>query len=170
MVRAMWAAGAAVTAAAAIGAVGAGAHATAHAAGLCPTRTVTVSGVSGFEFCGKASAKVSTGGKTYTFKNGQCTDNTAHGLTLALSLGESFAFINESDPNQGQPRFVLEIQKNHKKGTLEGLDSGGKELAPEGTDVKVSFKGKLPLKGTFHGPKLSGSWACAGHVYSQAVG
>src|ERR1700753_591243 len=134
MRRMAWAAGAAVTAAATIGAVGAGAHPAAHAAGLCPTRTVTVSGVTGFKFCGKATAKVKTGGKSYAFKNGQCTNNTAHGLTLALSLGESFAIINQDNPNQGQPRFILEIQKNHKQGTLEGLDSGGNELAPQGTD------------------------------------
>ena len=50
------------------------------------------------------------------------------------------------------------------------MDSAGKELAAENTNVKVTWKGKTPLKGTFKNGKLSGSWSCAGHIYSLQAG
>jgi hypothetical protein len=166
----MWAAGAAVTTVAAIGAVGAGAKVPAHAAGFCQTRSTTVSGVTGFKFCGPGSAKAKTGGQSYSFKGGGCTHNPSAGLALQLSIGYSFAIINEANPNEGKPRFMLQIGKKHNTGTLQALDSGGKELAPEDTNVKVTWKGKTPLKGTFKGPKISGSWSCAGHIYNIQTG
>ena len=142
----------------------------AHAAGFCPTRTTTVNGVSGFRFCGPASAKVTTGGRTYTFKAGGCTHNPAAGLTLQLSLGDSFAVINEANQNEGEPRFTFQIGRKHNQGTVEQVHSGGKELAAENTNVKVSWKGKTPLKGTFKSSKIKGSWSCAGHIYSIQTG
>jgi hypothetical protein len=34
----------------------------------------------------------------------------------------------------------------------------------------VSWKGKTPLKGTFTSARVSGSWSCAGHIYSLQAG
>ena len=91
-------------------------------------------------------------------------------MALQLSIGYSFAIINQADPNQGKPRFELQIGKKHNRGTLESVDSGGQELSPDNTTVKVSWTGKTPLKGTFKSGKLSGSWSCAGHIYSLQTG
>lgn len=87
---------------------------------------------------------------------------------IRRNSGESFDVGSRSRDRCGG--VELEIGKKHTQGTLESVDSGGAQLTPENTNVKVTWKGQTPLKGTFKTGKLSGSWSCAGHIYSQQAG
>jgi hypothetical protein len=149
----------------------------AAADGSSPTRSATappcvpkVGSASGHEvvsYCGPATATVTIGKKTYSFKNGYCRKDTKNGIPLSLTLGEIVGV--QSPVNGGQPLFEMTVLTIGKvTSTHVNADSGGKVLDSLGT---VALKGSFPSSGTFTSagfatPHFTGSWKCNGPLYT----
>jgi hypothetical protein len=142
---------------------------TAHAATAppCIPKLGTASGHEVVSYCGPATATITIGRKTYSFKNGYCRKDTKNNIPLALTLGEIVGV--RSPVNGGQPLFEMTVLTIGKL-TLPHVnaDSGGKVLDSIGT---VALKGSFPSSGTFTStglatPHFTGSWKCNGPLYT----
>jgi len=142
----------------------------AHAATAppCIPKLGTVSGHKVVSYCGPATATITIGKKTYSFKNGYCSKDTKNSIPLSLTLGE--IEIGVSSPvNGGQPLLEMTVLTIGKfMSTHVNADSGGKVLDSIGT---VALKGSFPSSGTFTStgfatPHFTGSWKCNGPVVS----
>ena len=154
------------------GAAGAAAAAQPHAraAAATPPCIPKISHSGGHvsvDYCGPATATMTVGGKTYSFKNGYCSKNTKDKIQLELTLG----VIDEvkSSTNGGEPLFELnDLDTSTVTIATVNADYGGKVLDTIGT---VSLKGSIPGSGSFtskgFSTKFSGSWNCHGVVYDQ---
>lgn len=138
---------------------------TAHAATAppCIPKLGTASGHEVVSYCGPATATITIGRKTYSFKNGYCRKDTKNNIPLALTLGEIVGV--RSPVNGGQPLFEMTVLTIGKL-TLPHVnaDGGGKVLDSIGT---VALKGSFPSSGTFTStglatPHFTGSWKCNG--------
>ena len=127
-----------------------------------PTRA-TLDGQTVYDLCGPATATVSVGGKTYSFRNGYC--KMRKGVkSLQLFLGILAPTLKG---NGGKPLFDLTAE--HFGGTV--FSAGG--------TVSASYAGKklvgdltrdtghFPNQGLFKGltTKFTGTWNCHGVVY-----
>ena len=115
----------------------------------------------------KATATITIGRKTSSFKNGYCRKDTKNNIPLALTLGEIVGV--RSPVNGGQPLFEMTVLTIGKL-TLPHVnaDGGGKVLDSIGT---VALKGSFPSSGTFTStglatPHFTGSWKCNGPLYT----
>jgi hypothetical protein len=142
---------------------------TAHAATAppCIPKLGTASGHEVVSYCGPATATITIGRKTYSFKNGYCRKDTKNNIPLALTLGEIVGV--RSPVNGGQPLFEMTVLTIGKL-TLPHVnaDGGGKVLDSIGT---VALKGSFPSSGTFTStglatPHFTGSWKCNGPLYT----
>jgi len=141
----------------------------AHAATAppCIPKVGTASGHEVVSYCGPATATITIGKKTYSFKNGYCRKDTKNSIPLSLTLGEIVGV--HSPVNGGQSLFEMTVISLGKL-TLSHVnaDSGGKVLDQIGT---VALKGSFPSSGTFTStgfatPHFTGSWKCNGPLYT----
>ena len=142
---------------------------TAHAATAppCIPKLGTASGHEVVSYCGPATATITIGRKTYSFKNGYCRKDTKNNIPLALTLGEIVGV--RSPVNGGQPLFEMTVLIIGKL-TLPHVnaDGAGKVLDSIGT---VALKGSFPSSRTFTStglatPHFTGSWKCNGPLYT----
>ena len=133
----------------------------------CVPKVGTVSGHEVVPYCGPATATITIGKKTYSFKNGYCRKDTANSIPLSLTLGEIVEV--RSPVNGGQPVFQMTVLSIGKLMTTNvTADSGGKALDSVGT---VTLKGSFPSSGTFTStgfakPHFTGTWKCNGPLYT----
>jgi hypothetical protein len=139
------------------------------AAKPCQAQIVTVQGHTGMKFCGPATARVTVRGHTYDFRGGFCADDVYNMTALQLSLGWDIPAFS-GKPNLGKPLFDLVLTTSDETGTLATLDVGGRKLVQIDTAVQSVWSGSKPLKGTFRGDGVSGSWNCAGQIYNLHQG
>jgi hypothetical protein len=137
------------------------------AAPPCSPKEGLVSGHEAISYCGPATATITIGRKTYSFKNGYCRKDTKNGIPLSLTLGELVAV--QSPVNGGKSVFEMTVLAIGKLGAHVNADSGGKVLDSIGT---VALKGSFPSSGTFTStgfamPHFTGSWKCNGPLYTQ---
>ena len=141
----------------------------AHAATAppCIPKVGIVSGHEVVSYCGPATAAITIGKKTYSFKDGYCRKDTKNSIPLSLTLGEIVGV--HSPVNGGQPLFEMTALTIGKlMSTHVNADSGGKVLDSIGT---VALKGSYPSSGTFTSaglatPHFTGSWKCNGLLYT----
>lgn len=136
---------------------------TAGAAGApCTPAPVTINHNAGLAFCGPATATLTIGGKTYSFRKGYCAE-LPHSTLFQLSLGADIAALTGPNNNGGKPGFSLDIAKNEKSATLGFAFVGGHELVK---DAALSVAGSSLAAGTFKGKTgaLKGSWNCHGVI------
>jgi hypothetical protein len=133
----------------------------------CIPKVGTVSGHEVVSYCGPATATITIGKKTYSFKNGYCRKDTKNSIPLSLTLGEIVGV--HSPVNGGQPLFEMTVLAIGKLMSAHvNADSGGKVLDSIGT---VELKGSFPSSGTFTSsglatPHFTGSWKCNGPLYT----
>ena len=132
----------------------------------CVPKLGTSAGHEVVSYCGRATATITIGKKTYSFKNGYCRKDTKNHISLSLTLGEIVGV--HSPVNGGQPLFEMTVLTIGKL-TLAHVnaDSAGKVLDSIGT---VALKGAFPSSGTFAStglatPHFTGSWKCNGPLY-----
>jgi hypothetical protein len=143
-------------------AAAAGASAPAHAASSppCLPKITTSGGHTVVEYCGPATATVKVDKKTYSFKNGFCSTDTAAHFPLKITLG--LIDSSKSSVNGGQPLLELnDLQTGGLSLSIVIADFGGKVL----TNGSVKLKGSIPEDGTFTSsgaasPSISGTWDC----------
>jgi hypothetical protein len=156
---------AAVAAALAVTAAGA-ASAVASSAPPCIPKVTKIGGKPAVIGCGPATATVTIGGKTYSFKSGFCESSTSNKEALHLTLGT----VVETKKPGSAPYFDLTVSTPNLAAV--NADYGGKVIVLDGL---VSVKGKIPSNGTFSGStvgqgsaaKFTGSWNCNGAVYNE---
>lgn len=115
--------------------------------------------------CGPATATLTVGGKTHTFRRGFCEQSKAAATALQLILGTT---VLGGKNNAGQPGFDLTIGKN-RAASVGYAYYGGRDLLKDDLDL-INFSGSLPSHGRFTslataGTKFSGSWNCHGVVW-----
>jgi hypothetical protein len=148
----------------------AGGSGPADAAGAppCIPKMGTTSGHEVLSYCGPATATITIGKKTYSFKDGYCRSDTKNSIPLSITLGEIVGV--HSPVNGGQPLFEMTVLTIGKlMSTHVNADSGGKVLDSIGT---VSLKGSFPGSGTFTStgfatPHFTGAWKCNGPPYAS---
>ncbi|HEX4033177.1 MAG TPA: hypothetical protein VHX66_01925 [Solirubrobacteraceae bacterium] len=145
--------------AAALGAAATAGATTAHG---CPPRHVTVAGHAAIAYCGPATATITTGGRTYHFRHGTCTQSATVDA-LQISLG---TLVRGASRNGGRSFLGLLIaQSPSESEALEGDLSGHQLLG----DSVIAQNSSLLSHGTFVsvlGSSFSGSWNCHGPVVS----
>jgi hypothetical protein len=133
------------------------------AAPPCSPSTSSIDGGSAINYCGPATATLTIGGKTYTFKNGFCQSIHVSDIKLDVTLGTIVQGKSGTvRGNAGKPYFALDLSSGADGGIVNTAYSGGKEIA-DGSSV--SYSGGFATKGTFKstfGAPLSGSWNCHG--------
>jgi hypothetical protein len=162
--------GSAVASAPAAGASSPAAHA---ASGLppCIPKITTAKGHEAVEYCGPATATLVSGGKTYNFKSGYCSNDPKAGVQLDVTLGTIVAG-QTSKGNAGLPLFELQVIKSSGL-TIETVnaDVAGKTLAALDT---ATVKGSSSSSGTFTSAKsalggsthFTGTWNCHGSIFT----
>lgn len=110
--------------------------------------------------CGPATAKLTSGGKTYKFKQGTCLRS---GTSVTLALGTSLAFPT-GNGNGGFVDLSLMMLTN-KLAQLtvdDGKLSGSSALTKfSGIATKGTFAGTLSGSSSEH---FTGSWNCGGPI------
>jgi hypothetical protein len=133
----------------------------------CIPKEGPVSGHEAISYCGPATAAITIGKKTYSFKSGYCRKDTKNKIPLSLTLGAIVAV--QSPLNDGKSLFEMTVLSIGKlMSTHVNADSGGKVLDSIGT---VALKGSFPSSGTFTStgftaPHFTGSWKCNGPLYT----
>ena len=134
----------------------------------CTPKITTIQGHRAAANCGPATATLTIGGHTYTFRNGFCEQSKSSGAAPELNLGTTVIGVKG---NLGKPNLSLLIDaKLHSRfgsGSVFGADYGGKSLLAGESLIKAT--GDLPAKGTFtstvsFGAKFTGTWNCHGVV------
>jgi hypothetical protein len=126
----------------------------------CVPKEVKIQGKTAVESCGPATAAVTVGGKTYSFKSGLC-ESSGKG-TLILDMG---TLVEGSNGNAGYPSFSMTVN-----GTNAILSSyyKGRKIIPV-ADFLVAAKTTGKYTGTFSAgqstSKLTGAWNCHGVVF-----
>jgi hypothetical protein len=149
-------------------AVGASAGAAgASSAFSCKVKRFKVDGHAATTACGPATATLTVSGRTYSFKNGECSISKGSGrnraVYLALGTGIDAPSTENQTPkgeNDGYPYFTLTTM-----GTIATVlaVSHGKLLTGTPGPSTYTFAGKY--KGTFTSHSdvtFSGSWDCHG--------
>ena len=77
----------AAAAAGAVASPGASAAAASSAAPPCIPKLTTIKGHEQVSYCGPATATLTIAGKTYSFKNGQCSSIKVSGIVVDITLG-----------------------------------------------------------------------------------
>jgi hypothetical protein len=157
---------AAVVAALAVTGAGAATAVAGSTGPPCTPKITKIGGKPAVIACGPATATVSIGGKTYSFKSGFCESSTANKEALHLTLGT----VVETTKPGSAPYFDITVSTPHLAAV--NADYGGKAIVLDGL---VSVKGKIPSNGTFAGTtvgagataKFTGSWNCNGAVYNE---
>jgi hypothetical protein len=130
----------------------------------CANKISKVHGKTAVGYCGPATATVTVGGKTYTFRSGLCIKTES----FTVQLGTFVEGLGSS--NGGFPE--LSINVSGSSGSLSGY-SKGKKVIPD-LDYLITAKGGGKNTGTFangpNGPTLSGSWNCHGVIYKGTGG
>jgi hypothetical protein len=130
-------------------------------AAVCRGRPTKVGGHRAYIYCGRATASLSLGGRTYRFSGGSCLLSRS---TLIMNLGES---VNgDGEHNGGKTDFGLDVAGDsadvlaHAHG--HSLIEGGLTLAdvPHGPSGKGAFHGKTALTAE----PFTGSWNCHGAI------
>ncbi|MGH2851742.1 MAG: hypothetical protein ACRDLP_14135 [Solirubrobacteraceae bacterium] len=135
----------------------------AGAAGApCTPTPVTIKGNAGMALCGPATATLTIGGKTYSFKKGYCAQQPH---TFQLTLGVDIGTLTGPNNNGGKPGFSLDIATNEKSAVLAFAFVGGHELVKI---ARLTVSDGLAA-GTFKGKTvdLRGSWNCHGVIYKS---
>jgi hypothetical protein len=136
------------------------AHAASKGGPQCTPKLAKPNGKPIVYWCGPATGTLTTGGKTYTFAKGLCSQSKTARLTLELSLGVLAA---TTKGNAGKPFIQMELGKTG--GTVSAY-YGGRRIAND----LVTVAGRYPSQGTFAsqlgtGQKFTGSWNCHGAIY-----
>jgi hypothetical protein len=156
----------AVAMAVAVTVVGFAGAAGATGAFSCKVKKFKVDGHQAATGCGPATAELTVSGKTYRFKNGECSISKGTGrnrvLFLQLGTGVDMPYTGQEPKveNDGYP--FMTITTLGTIATVVGV-SGGKLLTGTPGPSIYTFVGKY--KGTFtsHSDvKYSGSWDCHG--------
>jgi hypothetical protein len=131
----------------------------------CAPKLIKIRGHQAVVNCGPATATVQMSGKTYTFRNGFCSQSKAAGSALQLDLGTLVTGVKD---NAGQPDFSMLIAHAPSVASVFHASYGGRKILGDSL-IKVS--GNLPAKGAFTssvtiGAKFTGSWDCHGTVWS----
>jgi hypothetical protein len=158
-------AAAALIAAAVAGLTGASALASGGRA-PCTAKPVTINGDAGLALCGPATATLTIGGKTYTFRNGFCAEPITNSDSFQLTLGVDVPAFSGPNNNGDKPGFSLDIAKGQTSAAVAFAWFGGHELVKE---VQVTLKSKTLAKGAFTGTTsaFSGTWNCHGVIYKS---
>jgi hypothetical protein len=148
----------------------------AAASASCSPTSSTLDGGPAISYCGPATATLTIGGKTYSFKNGFCQSIKVSDIVVDITLGTIAEGKNgDGAPgNAGKPYFSLDLESGSIPKVLNDVYSGGKKLTSGGA---VNAKGTIAMsgasKGTFQTAKgatdsngkpysLSGTWNCHG--------
>jgi hypothetical protein len=159
----------------------------AFAASLAPARAVAAStpctpsttqldGGPAITSCGPATATLTIGGKSYSFKSGSCESEQLFQQPFTLSLGtQAQGKTGAGAPgNAGKPFFYLSLTPGKSQGVLTDAYYGGKKITPGGLIVAMgTITASGSSKGTFKNAKgapeldgkpflISGSWNCHG--------
>jgi hypothetical protein len=143
----------------------------ASAAPCNPTITTTSGGLA-TNYCGPATATFSTGGKTYSFKNGLCESELTTTVALTLGTLETRNGL-EATGNANKPYLSLSLTKGSPTQLLNAAYSNGKKLS--GTtgmtatgSIIANGSSKGTFKGTYNHSKFSGTWNCHGASFHES--
>ncbi|HVU76447.1 MAG TPA: hypothetical protein VHC67_02605 [Gaiellaceae bacterium] len=120
--------------------------------------------------CGPATATLRIGGKSYTFRNGFCSQSKTSGAAPQLDLGTTVTGVAG---NAGKADFHMlvdaRIHSAFGSGSVFNADYGGRRILG---DSLIKVHGSPPSRGTFNGTtatgvKFTGSWNCHGFVWQR---
>jgi hypothetical protein len=160
------AAGLTASALAALAAVAGPSTLASAASAPCVAKPVTIKGAAGLALCGPATATVTVGGKTYTFRNGFCAEPITNSDSFQLTLGVDVPAFGGPNNNGGKPGFSLDIAKHQTSAAVAFVYFGGHELVKL---AQVTLKGHGLPQGAFKGKTsaFSGTWNCHGVIYKS---
>jgi hypothetical protein len=138
----------------------------------CNPTITTISGGLATNYCGPATATFTTGGKTYSFKNGLCESELTTTVALTLGTLETKNGL-EATGNANKPYLSLSLTKGSSTQLLNAAYSNGKKLS--GTtgmtatgSITANGSAKGTFKGTYNGSKFSGTWNCHGVAFHES--
>jgi hypothetical protein len=141
----------------------------AYSVPCLPTST-KIDGGPAIGYCGPATATMTIGGKSYSFKNGYCLSIKVADTLVDVTLG-TIAEGKSGDGvpgNAGKPYFSLDLSRNPNEDILTEVEYGGKQLSDgAGILAKGTISASGSSKGTFKSEPgaehpFSGSWNCHG--------
>ena len=134
----------------------------------CTPKITKVQGHRAAVNCGPATATLTIGGRTYTFRNGFCEVSKSSGAAPELNLGTTVIGV-KGNAGKADLNLLVDARLHSRfgSGSVFGADYGGKALLAGESLIKAS--GKLPASGTFtstvaFGAKFTGTWNCHGVV------
>ncbi len=147
-----------------VAAVGA-ASSVAGAAGAppCTPKLTTIAGKHAVVNCGPAVVTVQLSGKSYTFKNGFCSQSKAAKGALQLDVG---TLVLNAKGNGGKPYISLLMTTGSLADAFDAYWNG-KQLFG---DTLIKRSGNFPSKGSFvsdFGTHFTGTWDCHGVIYQS---
>ena len=124
-------------------------------------------------YSGPATATLKIAGKTYSFKNGECSSIKVSGIVVDVTLGTVADGTGEklNSGNLGKPYFSLDLSKGFESQIVNDVDFGGKTLVKSSPVAATTFTSSGSSKGTFKSTTnplypnqkpFSGSWNCHG--------
>lgn len=128
----------------------------------CVPKTTTIAGKPAVVHCGPALVTLRLSGKSYTFKDGFCSQSKNAGGALQLDLG---TLVLNAKGNAAKPYISLLMTKGSVGGSAFEADWKGKQLFGE---TLIKYSGTFPSKGSFAsavGTHFTGTWDCHGAVY-----
>jgi hypothetical protein len=135
------------------------------AASPCTPRTPTINGHPAMALCGPATATVTIGGRTYSFRNGFCAEQIPHSDSFQLSLGTDVPIFGGPSNNAGEPFFSLDIAEGHTSASIAAAYFGGRKLI---ANSPVALSGQIPTQGAFKSKSattsFTGTWNCHGLI------
>ncbi len=129
------------------------------------TPTPTIKGHPAMALCGPATATVTIGGRTYSFRNGFCAEQIPNSDSFQLSLGTDVPIFGGPSNNAGEPLFGLDIAKGHTSASIAEAYFGGRKLI---ANTPVALSGQIPTQGSFKSKSattsFTGTWNCHGVI------
>lgn len=130
----------------------------------CIPKITTIAGKHAVINCGPAVVTVRLSGKSYTFKNGFCSQSKTAKEALNLDVG---TLVLNAKGNAGKPYLSLLMASSGPIASVFEADWNGKQLFG---DTLIKHSGNLPSTESFvsdFGPHFHRTWDCHGVIYQS---